>query len=107
MAKFCDNCDNLLISNFYNDELSFKCILCNSSYSPDDEDTLRYERIKESDVMIFEKNLNKAVKDPATLKAYVNCIMPKCSGKLVKQVRIGENMRLYNICIECGAQWLN
>jgi DNA-directed RNA polymerase subunit M/transcription elongation factor TFIIS len=107
MAKFCIYCDNLLIPNFHNEELSFKCMMCNTMYPPNDEDTLRYERIKENDVMIFEKILNKAVDDPATIKAYVKCIKTKCTGKIVKQVRIGDDLRLFNICTICRSQWLN
>ncbi len=107
MSKFCENCDNLLVANFFNDELNFQCVLCNTSYAPDDEDTLRFERIKESNVMIFEKILNKAVDDPATIKAYVKCIKTDCSGKIAKQVRVGDDMRLYNICMKCRTQWLN
>ncbi len=107
MYKFCKNCDNCLDSNYYNDELTFKCKMCNVTYLPDDEDSLRYERLKETDVMIYEKILNKAVDDPATLKAYVKCINTKCPGKIVAQVRIGEDMHLYNICTVCRTQWLN
>jgi len=107
MSKFCEICDNLLNANFYNDELNFKCEMCQISYKPNEYDTLRYERIKENDVMIFEKILNKAVDDPATIKSYVNCIKTDCSGKIVKQVRIGDDMRLYNICMVCRTQWLN
>lgn len=107
MSKFCSYCDNLLIPNFHNEELSFKCMMCNSAYASNDEDTLRYENIKENDVMIFEKILNKAVDDPVTIKARVKCIKTKCDGKIVKQVRIGEDMRLFNICTTCRSQWLN
>lgn len=107
MSKFCENCDNLLMPNFFNDELNFKCVLCNTAYAPVEEDTLRYERIKESDIMIFEKILNKAADDPATKKAYVKCIKTKCPGKIVGQVLLGDDMRLYNICTTCKSQWLN
>jgi hypothetical protein len=76
-------------------------------YLPEDNDTLIRERIKESDVMIFEKILNKASADPATIKAKIKCIKNKCTGEFVRQVRIGDDMRLYNICITCKSQWLN
>lgn len=107
MAKFCTYCDNLLIPNFINEELVFKCMMCNVMYPPNDGDTLRYERIKENDIMIFEKILNKAGDDPVTIKAKVNCIKTQCPGKIAKQVRIGDDMRLFNICTTCQSQWLN
>ncbi len=107
MASFCTNCANLLIPSFYNDELNFKCVMCSEIYPPKPEDTLRSERIKENDVMIFEKNLNKAADDPATIKAHVNCINEKCPSKIVKQVRIGDDLKLFNICVRCKTQWLN
>lgn len=107
MTKFCAYCDNLLVPNFNNEVLIFKCMMCNIIYPPNDNDTLRYERIKENDIMIFEKILNKAADDPVTIKGRVNCIKTKCQGKIVKQVRIGEDMRLFNICVVCKSQWLN
>lgn len=107
MVKFCKNCDNLLDSNYHNDELTFKCKMCNVVYPPNDEDSLRYERHKQADVMIYEKILEKAADDPASLKALIDCINPDCPGKLVAQVRIGEELYLYNICTECKTQWLN
>ncbi len=107
MTKFCKNCDNLLVPNFENDKLVFMCMLCRTRYASEAEDTLRYEYVKYDNVMVFEKILSKAVDDPAVMKAYVNCINDKCGGKIVKRVRIGEDMRLYNICISCRTQWLN
>jgi DNA-directed RNA polymerase subunit M/transcription elongation factor TFIIS len=107
MAKFCISCDNLLVPDFVNEELIFKCVMCNETYPHDDVDTLRYERVKEGDVLIFEKILNNAGKDPVTIKAHVNCINADCSGKIVKQVRVGDDMKLFNVCIICQTQWLN
>lgn len=105
--KYCEHCDNRLRPNFNNDELTFKCQSCHLNYKSDPEDTLRRERTKESNIMIYEKILNKAVADPATIKASLNCKDSKCKGDIVKQVRIGNDMRLYNICITCNFQWLS
>jgi hypothetical protein len=57
--------------------------------------------------MIYSKILDNALKDPVTLKAKKDCINPKCKGKLVKQVRIGDEMLLYNICLKCETKWNN
>lgn len=107
MIKFCDICDNLLSANFANEILTFKCETCLLSYPSDVTDTLRRERIKEPDVMIFSKILNKAADDPATIKAHLKCRNDKCKGEICKQVRVGQDMRLYNICLTCHFQWLN
>ena len=57
--------------------------------------------------MVYQKILDKAVDDPATIKARINCINKKCNNDIVKQVRIGDDMRLYNICTLCRVQWLS
>jgi DNA-directed RNA polymerase subunit M/transcription elongation factor TFIIS len=105
--KFCEYCENLLEPTFTNDNFTMRCTSCSISYDTTAEDTLRKERIKEGDILIFDKLLNKAVEDPATEKVFVNCRDNKCSGKLAKRVRIGNDERLYNICITCKFQWLN
>jgi len=105
MVRFCDQCANTLTPNYTNDELVFKCNLCNLSSKADPEDSLRNERIKENDITIHEKNFNKAVGDPTSIKAYINCIDTSCKGKIVNQVRIGDDMKLYNICRECKIRW--
>lgn len=107
MTKFCKICDNLLVATFNNDDLYFKCMMCHISYDLEPEDTLRYEFIKESNVMIYEKILNRAVDDPVVYKTYKKCIDKKCKGELIKQMPVGEEMRLYNICTTCRTQWLN
>lgn len=107
MAKFCEICENLLSSNFANDKITFTCNVCHIAYASNASDTLRRERIKESDINIFSKILDKAIDDPATIKAHLKCKNDKCSSTVVKQVRVGTDMRLYNICTICKIQWLN
>lgn len=105
--KFCTICNNLLNANFADNKLSFVCYTCKNTYKADPSDSLRKERIKEADVNIFEKILEKAAQDPATIKAHINCRNDKCTGKLVKQVRVGSQLFLYNICLTCNLTWLN
>ena len=107
MVKFCSECNNLLIPNYKNDELKFQCYMCKIEYLPDDKDTLIYEKIKKSDIMIFEKILNRAGDDPATIKEIIQCIKKNCKNNIVKQVRLGDEMKLFNICTVCKTQWLN
>jgi DNA-directed RNA polymerase subunit M/transcription elongation factor TFIIS len=109
MSKFCKICNNLLTPNFskINHNLAFKCTSCGIFYKANESDTLRKERIKENNIMIYKKILDKAVDDPVTIKARIKCQSDKCSGDLCKQVRLGEDMKLYNICITCKFQWLN
>lgn len=107
MAKFCDICENLLLPNFTDNKIIFRCNTCLISYPSNATDTLRRERIKESDINIFSKILDKSSMDPATIKAHIKCKNDKCSGNLVKQVRVGQDMRLYNVCLTCSFQFLN
>lgn len=107
MAKFCEICENLLSSIFANDKITFKCVTCQIIYNSTSVDTLRRERIKESDTNIFSKILDKSAQDPATIKAYIKCKNDKCDGNIVKQVRVGQDLKLYNICLKCNMQFLN
>ncbi len=106
-VKFCKYCNNLLDAIFNNEEMVFRCNMCNNIYHPFPIDTLRYERVKENSINLFENILNKAVDDPVSLKERVDCVNSKCNGKIVKQVRVGNDMKLFNICTTCKTQWLN
>lgn len=103
--KFCTLCDNLLSPVHTDDKLAFRCNVCHVPYKTEPEDTLRHERIKESDVMVYEKLLTKAIGDDSTIKARVKCIEKKCSNDIVKQVRLKSNLKLYNICTRCNTTW--
>jgi DNA-directed RNA polymerase subunit M/transcription elongation factor TFIIS len=104
MKYFCNNCNNLLDINTANDVLSFKCLSCYTLYDADDDDTLRYEDSKSGNLIIFNKILSKAVRDPANIKANVTC--PKCNNTIAKRVRLGKELRLINICTSCTFQWI-
>ncbi len=104
---FCTICNNLLSSVFNNNTLALNCDKCTIVYPSKNEDSLRKERIKEDDIMVYEKILNKAVDDPVTIKVNMKCLDKKCKGTIVKQVRVGTDMRLYNICTICKSQFLN
>lgn len=105
--NYCQTCDNTMVPNFINDELTFICKSCNITTSSSKEDSLRKERIKESNILIHENMLNNAANDPVTKKARIKCMSKKCTGNIVKQVEISDEMLLYNICIKCNYIWLN
>jgi DNA-directed RNA polymerase subunit M/transcription elongation factor TFIIS len=105
--KFCEICNNLLEPSFANDKMVLRCISCSLSYDPTNEDTLRKQRIKESDVMIYDALLKKAADDPVNEKVFIKCRGVTCSGTIAKMVRIGTDDRLYNVCMECKTPWLN
>ena len=104
MKHFCDNCHNLLTPNTSSGTLVFKCLNCMSSYNSDADDTLRYSESKDGNLVIFQTIINKAKDGPATLKTRIKC--PKCSNHIAKQVRLGNELRLINICEKCGFQWI-
>jgi DNA-directed RNA polymerase subunit M/transcription elongation factor TFIIS len=104
MKYFCDTCNNLLDVNTSNDELTFKCMSCFTSYKSEPDDSLRYEETKTGNLIIFQTILNKAVKDNVNIREYIPC--PKCKNTKTKRVRLGDELRLINICEKCNFQWL-
>jgi DNA-directed RNA polymerase subunit M/transcription elongation factor TFIIS len=105
MKYFCDNCNNLLDISTNNDVLSFECKTCHSTYKADEGDSLRYEETQEGNLVIFQTILNNVRDDPVTLKAHIIC--PKCKFHIAKQVRLGDELRLINVCDQCGFQWIS
>ena len=104
MKYFCDNCCNLLGVNTANDELVFKCQTCFAVYKSSADDSLRYEETKDGNLIIFQTILTNAKNDPVNIKEYVNC--PKCKNDIAKRVRLGNELRLINVCEKCGFQWI-
>lgn len=100
---FCSACDNLLTNIATPDSFYFRCNKCQKNYQPSANDTLRYEEIKGSDLQIFRAVLLNANEDPVNPKVYKTC--KKCKHKIAKQVRLGQDMKLVNICIKCKHSW--
>ena len=104
MVIFCKYCNNLLSVNTIDDTLKFECNSCHTKYDATDEDSLRYEDTRGGNIMIFNKILQTASKDPINPKVYKKC--PKCRYELAKQVRLGDEMKLINTCLKCNHQWI-
>ena len=104
MSRFCKNCNNLLVVDLANDSLSFNCMSCLSEYNSEPNDSLRYEDVKTGNLFIFSKILDNAHRDPVNLKAKKQC--KKCKHEFAKQVRLGESLRLINICEKCQNRWV-
>lgn len=105
MVLFCTNCNNLLYVNTASNILEFQCKSCLIKYESNPEDSLRFEDTKNSNILIFSKILKRANLDPVNPKKKVKC--NRCSYDTVKQVRLGDDMRLINTCIKCNFQWLD
>jgi DNA-directed RNA polymerase subunit M/transcription elongation factor TFIIS len=54
--------------------------------------------------MLYDKIIKRAVQDHANPKAYKTC--KECKNNIVKQVQIGENMTLINVCTNCESKWI-
>ncbi len=102
--KFCKLCNNILHTNIYNEELTFRCIHCHKIYKSDPEDTLRYSFFKKSNLGTYERQLKTAQHDPTNIKAFIDC--PKCKHYMCKQVELDADLKLFNICEKCGNIWL-
>ncbi len=101
-SLFCKICANLLSVITSAEVFTFKCNKCQESYQPSEKDTLRYEEIIGSELSIHKTILLNAASDPVNLKVYKNC---KCGGKIAKQVRLGSDMKVINICVTCNRKW--
>jgi DNA-directed RNA polymerase subunit M/transcription elongation factor TFIIS len=97
---FCGVCNNLLRIETIEDELLYRCPLCKTLYETGPDDTLVYEDVKETKVMIYEKLIEKSCYDPAVQKVETRC--KKCGDTFGKQIRVGKDMRLVTLCCKCG-----
>lgn len=106
MPLFCQTCNNLLSRITTSDQFYFRCNSCNQSYNPTDNDTLQYEEIKGTNLVVYKTILQNAGRDPVNPKVKKDCVNNKCDSNIVKQVRLGDDMRLINICPKCNKQWI-
>jgi DNA-directed RNA polymerase subunit M/transcription elongation factor TFIIS len=103
MPLFCSYCSNLLSVVTTSDNFFYKCIKCQKIFTPDANDSLRYENIKGTNLIIYKTILQNAGSDPVNPKVRKDCT---CGNDIVKQVRLGDDMRLINVCTKCNKQWL-
>jgi hypothetical protein len=52
---------------------------------------------------VYKVILLNAKHDPVNPKIYKDC---SCGSKIVKYVRLGEDMRVINVCVQCDKQWM-
>lgn len=104
MPLFCQICENLLSVITTADSFYFKCISCQNIYQPDEKDTLRYENTKGTNLLIYKSILKNAGRDPVNPKVDKTCT--SCNNNIARQVRLGDDMRLINICTKCNKQWI-
>ena len=105
MPLFCSTCQNLMIQITTADTFIFKCEKCETTEQPNDIDSLRYEHVNGTSLSNYKAILHNAGKDAVNLKVYKQCI--ECSNNIVRQVRLGDEMRLINTCTVCNKQWLD
>lgn len=104
MSLFCDNCRNLLTMVTTADTFDFKCNKCELIKEPKITDYKVYESLSGTNLDIFRSLLAYAGKDPVNPKVVKKC---KCGNNIVKQVRLGNEMKLVNTCVKCNKQWLD
>ena len=99
MTLFCKICENILTSITTADSFWYKCNKCNQLYDINENDTLVYEESKGTNLNIYKIILDNAAYDPVNPKVMNKC--KKCNYEMAKQVRLGDDMRLINICLKC------
>lgn len=96
---YCKICQNLLGVDIVNDLLVFICESCQSRYTALDDDSLRYEEVKGSDIAIFSRILEKISDDPVNPKIYREC--KKCRHNISKYVMLGDEKKMVFSCVKC------
>lgn len=96
---YCEICENLLSVDINNNSLIFICKSCQSTYEARDDDSLRYEEVKGSDIAIFSRILQKIADDPVNPKIFRNC--RKCKNNISKYVRLGDEKKMVYMCTKC------
>ncbi len=104
MPLFCKVCRNLMTIATTADEFHYQCIKCMTFEKPSDKDTLVYEDVSGTNLIIYKSILKNAGLDPVNPKVFRKC---KCGSRFAKQVRLGNEMKLINTCVSCAEQWLD
>ena len=104
MENFCAKCENLLATVTTAKTIHFRCMKCSTQSVPTSSGTLLYEYTKGTNLLVYSTILQMAGQDPVCPKVYRKCV---CGNKLVRQVRLGTDMTLINICIKCNTPWLD
>jgi DNA-directed RNA polymerase subunit M/transcription elongation factor TFIIS len=104
MPLFCTKCSNLLTISTTADSFLFVCSKCGTVETTNEKDSLRYEDVTGTDLIIYKAILLNAGQDPVNPKVKKQCT---CGYKIVKQVRLGRELKLINTCTKCNKQWLD
>jgi len=101
--SFCSDCSNLLTVNSTADNLYNICIQCQKRFEIAPVNTLRFEETRGDDLAIYKTLFQYMAKDQTNPIVKKDC---KCGHHLVRQMRMGTDMRLINACMKCGDKWL-
>ena len=104
MSLFCKICSNLMFVSTTYDTFLFKCNKCENTEIPTELDTLRYENVTGTNLVVYKSILLNAGKDPVNPKVKKNC---ECGNNIVTQVRLGSELKLINTCVKCNKQWVD
>jgi len=99
---FCKECNNLLTEITGPTKCYFKCNNCNKFYQSNKHDSLRYDNTKGTNFIIYKTILKNAGRDPVNPIIQKKC--SSCKNDILKQIRLGSDMRLINICVSCNKQ---
>ncbi len=104
MPLFCPVCKNLMTIATTADDFRYQCGKCMTFEKPNQRDTLVYEDVTGTNLIIYRSILTNAGRDPVNPKVLRKC---KCGSRFARQVRLGNEMKLINTCVLCSEQWLD
>jgi DNA-directed RNA polymerase subunit M/transcription elongation factor TFIIS len=98
---FCKKCEALLEKNTNKKILRFNCPKCGDIEKASAEDTMIFEETRVK-ITSFTTLIKKAGGDRSIFKKRIDC--KSCGGEFMKQIRLPNNLRLLNVCIDakCG-----
>lgn len=102
-TEFCKECKGSTSTRGYQGILQLECNSCHTKVDLPPHATLRYVESADNDLMVCDKMLQQAAKDPMNKKDdSMPC--PKCNNKYSRTIHINDAKVLFT-CINCKFIW--
>ena len=103
----CPSCCKLLTKITTSGSYKLKCEQCSEIYPVSNDNTLVYHESDKNELNDYKVLLANAGKDILNERVELVCGTNNCKGEFAREVRITNDMRLYNVCEKCNKISLN